>query len=89
VCIPPGTRLRVDGLPQIVKEQFELTSMEEATLIELSAEVNRHREALWFDNNAVVPLELLAEGQRIRVLQLSSKEDSESGLDQFHAARAV
>lgn len=89
VCIPPGARLRVDGLPEILKEQFELTSTEEATLIELSAEVNSHRDALCFDNNAVVPLELLTEGQRIRVLQLSSREDAEADLDRLHVARAV
>ncbi|MGA8593460.1 MAG: hypothetical protein WB676_01840 [Bryobacteraceae bacterium] len=74
VCIPPGARLRLDGLPEIFKDQFDLSSSEEATFTELSAEANRHRDALCFNNSAILLLELLAEGQRVKVLRLSSLE---------------
>lgn len=89
VCIPPGARLRADGLPDILKEQFHLGSFEDATFTEISADANGYRDALCFDNGAIVSLALLAEGQRIRVLQLSSREDVEPGLDRLHFARAV
>jgi hypothetical protein len=87
VCIPPGARLRLEGLPEVLKEQFNLASSEEATFTELSAEVNRHRDALCFDNSAIALLELLPEGQRMKVLRLSSEEDVKPNLDRFRVVR--
>lgn len=86
VCIPPGARLRLEGLPEILRKQFDLGTSEKATFTQVSAEANWQRDALCFDNNAVVSLELLTEGQRVRVLQLSSREDAEPDLDRFHVA---
>ncbi|MFZ0590460.1 MAG: hypothetical protein WAM39_08265 [Bryobacteraceae bacterium] len=87
VCIPPGARLRFNGLPEILKEPFNLASSEEATFTELSAEVNRHRDALCFDNGATLLLELLPEGQRVKVLRLSLQEDVEPDLDRIQVVR--
>lgn len=81
VCIPPGARLRLDALPELFREQFDLASVEDATFTERSAEAYRYRDALCFDNGAIIQLELLSEGQRIKVLRLSSAEDSELHLD--------
>ncbi len=87
MCIPPGARLRLEELPEIFKEQFHLASSEEATFTELSAEANRHRDALCFDNSATLLLELLPEGQRMKVLRLSSEEDVEPDLGRLRVAR--
>jgi len=89
VCIPPGARVRLEGSPKTFKEQFGLCSSEEATFVQLSVEINQDRDALCFDNSAIVLLQLLPEGQRIRVLRLSSHEDFQSepdGLQVIHAA---
>jgi hypothetical protein len=87
VYIPPGARLRLDGLPDIFRDQFDLSSWEEATFAQLSAEANQHRDALCFDNNAILSLESLPEGQRMKVLRLCSQEDLEPDLDRFRVAR--
>lgn len=87
VCIPPGARLRLDGLPEILKDHFDLSSWEEATFAQLSAEVNQHRDALCFDNGAIVSLELLPEGQKTKILRLCSQEDVESDPDRLRIAR--
>ena len=83
VCIPPGARVRLEGSPKTFKEQFTLGSSEEATFVQLSVEINQHRDALCFDNSAIVLLQLLPEGQRVRVLRLSSHEDFQSQLDEL------
>jgi len=87
VCIPPGARLRLDGLPELFKDQFNLSSWEEATFNQLSVEANQHRDALCFDNSAIAPLELLPEAQKVKVLRLCSQEDVEADLDRLRVAR--
>lgn len=88
VCIPPGACLRLDGLPECLKDQFHLSSWEEAIFTQLSAETNQHRDALCFYNRAIVLLELLPEGQKVKVLRLSSQEEIELDLDRFQAMHA-
>ena len=75
VCIPPGARLRVEPGPESLTGRLQSGSAELATFTELSAEANQHRDALCFDNGAIVRLAMLAEGQRVKVLRLSPAED--------------
>jgi hypothetical protein len=75
VCIPPGARLRVEPGPESLTGRLQSGSAELATFTELSAEANQHRDALCFDDGAVVRLAMLAEGQRVKVLRFSSTED--------------
>ena len=86
VCIPPGARLRLEGLPEILKEQFHFGSSEDATFTEISAEANGYRDAFCFDNGATVSFALLTEGQNVKVLRLSSEEDVAPDLDRLRAA---
>ena len=88
VCIPPGARLRLARSPKTSKEHFALGSSEDATFVQLSVEINHHRDALCFNNSAIVLLQLLPEGQRIRVLRLSSREDFQSELDALQGIHA-
>lgn len=78
VCIPPGARLRFEGCPEFLggdRSPFGAHCL--ASFTELSAEANQHRDALRFDDGSVVFLGMLAEGQRVRVLRLSSSEENE------------
>ena len=78
VCIPPGARLRLEGCPEFINsDRSPLGSHGLASFTELSAEANHHRDALRFDDGVVVFLGMLAEGQRVRILRLSSSEESE------------
>jgi hypothetical protein len=78
VCIPPGARLRVEAAPESLSARSHSGSCELATFAQLSAEANQHRDALCFDDGAIVRLAMLAEGQRVRVLRLSSIEEPEA-----------
>lgn len=77
VCIPPGARLLVQGVFGSLCGRSHPGSSELATFTQLSAEANQHRDALCFDDGAIVRLEMLAEGQWVKVLRLSSAEDRE------------
>lgn len=78
VCIPPGARLRVEAAPESLSGRSHSGSSELATFTQLSAEANQHRDTLCFDDGAIVRLALLAEGQRVKVLRLSSIEEPEA-----------
>ena len=78
VCIPPGARLRVEAAPESLTSSSHSGSSELATFTQLSAEANQHRDALCFDDGAKVRLAMLAEGQRVKVLRLSSIEEPEA-----------
>lgn len=77
VCIPPGARLRVQDIPQTLRDRFHLDSTEDATFTQISADVNWHRDALLFSNKTTVLLQALTEGQTLKVLGLSSSESGE------------
>lgn len=77
MCIPPGARLRVEGPSEIPVRPLRAVECELATFTQLSAETNQHRDALCFDDGAVLQLARLAEGQRVKVLRLSCLEDWE------------
>jgi hypothetical protein len=78
VCIPPGARLRVETAPESLSGSSHSGSSELATFTQLSAEANQHRDALCFDDGAIVRLAMLAEGQRVKLLRLSSIEEPEA-----------
>jgi hypothetical protein len=78
VCILPGARLRVEAVPESLSGRSHSGSCELATFTQLSAEANQHRDALCFDDGAIVRLAMLAEGQRVKVLRLSSIEEPEA-----------
>ena len=81
VCIPPGARLRVEAAPESLSGRSHSGSSELATFTQLSAEANQHRDALCFDDGAIVRLAMLAEGQRVKVLRLSSTEEPETAAE--------
>jgi hypothetical protein len=75
VCIPPGARLRLNDIPARLQHEFGVGPAEEVTFTQISDIVNSHRDAVRFYNGREVRLQELREGQRVRVLDLSSVED--------------
>jgi hypothetical protein len=49
---------------------------EEVTFTQITAEPNRHRDALRFQGGREIRLQELSEGQRVRVLDVSSEENT-------------
>ncbi len=74
VCVPPGARLILKDIPDRVQRELDLGPEEGVTFLEISAAVNRHRDAIRFRNGCVVRLQDLHEGQRVEVLSLASSE---------------
>jgi len=77
LCIPPGAQLQVFAISGSLQKRFKLSEYEEVTFAEISAQERQHRDALYFGNGSILLLGLLPEGQRLRVLRLSSREDVE------------
>jgi hypothetical protein len=78
VCVPPGARLRFVDAPKTLRAQLPLGPFQEAVFTQLSAEFSQHRDALCFENGTAVLLQLLPQGQRLKVLWLSSLEETAS-----------
>jgi len=78
VCIPPGAQLQVFAISVSLQKRFKLSECEEVTFAEISAQERQHRDALYFGNGVILLLGLLPEGQKLRVLRLSSREDGET-----------
>lgn len=76
VCIPPGARLIVRDIPANLQFGCSLRGdFEEAVFTQLTAAVNTFRDAIRFNNGSEVLLNRFAEGQRVRVLDVSSGEE--------------
>jgi hypothetical protein len=83
VCIPPGARLRVWDIPAYLQREIDVRRIEEVMFTQLTASPFRYRDAIRFRNGHQVLLQRLEEGQRVRVLSLSTAdfEDLPTELD--------
>ena len=76
VCIPPGARLLVRDIPAKLRHECGIQKdIEEAVFTQITAAENTYRDAVRFPNGIEVLLQRFAEGQRVRVLSLSSAEE--------------
>jgi hypothetical protein len=75
VCIPPGARLHVDGIPWPMQRRFGVGPREEVTFVQLTAEPFRYRDAIRFQNGQEVLLQKLSDGLRMDVLSLELVEE--------------
>jgi hypothetical protein len=89
VCIPPGARLRLNGIQGSLKALFPLGSSEDAVFTQISAEARQHRDALCFANGETVLVQWLPEGQRVKILGLSAQEDIEPARDRYQLPRTA
>jgi hypothetical protein len=80
VCIPPGARLLVLDIAANMQHECGFQKdVEEAVFTQITAAVNTFRDAVRFQNGIEILLQKFAEGQRVRVLDLSSAEEQETG----------
>lgn len=78
VCIPPGARLLVQDIPAKLQHECGFQEdVEEAVFTQVTALVNTFRDAVRFQNGVEVLLQRLHEGQRVRILDLSSAGEQE------------
>jgi len=74
VCIPPGARLLVRDIPEKLQKSLALAGgVEEVVFTQIGTA--GFRDAIRFPNGAELLLQRLTEGQRVRVLALSSEDD--------------
>jgi len=79
VCVPPGARLELRGIPEHLQWQLKVSAVENVTFVQLSADAYRHRDAVRFRNGREILLQCLQRGQRLVVLSVESA-GPESGL---------
>jgi hypothetical protein len=77
VCIPPGARLLMKDVPEVLQRRLSVGSTEEVTFTQISAASNAYRDAIRFRDGRELLLQELPAGQRFRVLDLSSAEPRE------------
>jgi hypothetical protein len=81
VDFPSDALLRVYGISQKLQQQYHLSSSEDALAVEITHRLGRGRDALCFGNGAILSLQALEEGQRVKVLYRSWTESLEPSLD--------
>jgi hypothetical protein len=86
VCIPPGARLQVSGLPNHVQQQLGVGACEEVIFTQLSASSYAYRDAIRFENGKSLLLQDLAEGVAFQVLSLAAVDPEwEPFREELHA----
>lgn len=68
VCIPPGARILLQGIPTHLQQQLGVSSSEEVIFIQRGLEENVHRDGVRFTNGREVLLQQLEVGQRVTVM---------------------
>ena len=76
VCIPPGARLHVDGIPSPMQKRFGVGPREEVTFVQLTAEPFRYRDAIRFANGQEILLQKLSDGLRVDGVLLAKGQKS-------------
>jgi hypothetical protein len=70
VCIPPGARLHLSGIPERLQAEYGISHAEDVTFIQMSASSYAYRDAVQFSNGKQMLLQEFTEGQKVRVLSL-------------------
>jgi hypothetical protein len=83
VCVPPGARLSVRDISSQLQREIGLQGdVQEVTFTQTGAGIG-FRDAMRFPNGREVSLQRLSEGQRVRVLSLSSVEESTPTIEAY------
>ena len=75
VCIPPGARLRMTGIPASLQRELGVRENETVTFTQTTAMANTYHDAVRFENGRQVLLQMLKEGQLVRVLALTQESN--------------
>lgn len=76
VCIPPGARLLLRDIPARLASQLEVSSSEEVTFVQRTADAFTHRDGVRFANGREILLQQLECGQQVTVLKLQGEDDA-------------
>jgi hypothetical protein len=77
VCLPQGTRLRLQNIPAHLQKKLNVGPVEDVVFTEIAAPVDGYRDALQFPNINHILLQELEDGQRATVLDVATSEDDE------------
>jgi hypothetical protein len=83
VCIPPGARLWMSGIPARLQQELGVGTDEPVTFVQISPAAHTYRDAVRFANGRQIRLQELREGQRVRVLDLSLAEEFEPVIEEY------
>jgi len=87
VCVPPGARLSVRDISSQLQREIGLPGdVQEVTFTQTGAGIG-FRDAMRFSNGRELSLQRLSEGQRVRVLSLSSVEESTPTIEAYLVSR--
>jgi hypothetical protein len=75
VCVPPGAQLRLLDIPERLRRKLNVWDEENVVFTQLSAEVNKHRDAVRFRSGREVLLQELEPGQRLFVISTSLPDE--------------
>ena len=74
VCVPPGARLRLMGIPANLQHELGIGADEVVTFTQTTAMANTYHDAVRFENGQMALLQVLKEGQRVRILSLAPQD---------------
>ena len=74
VCVPPGARLMLQDIPTRLRHDLGVDAVEEVTFTQREPAAYTYRDVIRFANGQEILLQELGEGQRAKVLDLSSAE---------------
>jgi hypothetical protein len=74
VCLQPGARLRLSGIPKPMREEFGLGEVEEVMFTQLPVEECSYHDAFLFGNGEELLIQHFPEGLRVQVLALDLEE---------------
>jgi len=78
VCVPPGARLRLSGIPKYIQDKYGASDSEDVTFVQTTYETFRYRDGVRFGNGRVAMLQVFPEGVRAEVLRLGAEEEPET-----------
>jgi hypothetical protein len=81
VCVPAGARLLLGEIPEWMREQLEISALEEVAVVEQTAEAFRYRDTVCFANGRKVRLQRLP--PRLRVLSFDSADPRATELERL------
>jgi hypothetical protein len=71
VCVPPGAQLLLQDIPARLQQKLNVREEEIVVFTQLSAEANKHRDAVRFRDGREILLQEFREGQRAFVISVS------------------
>ena len=78
VCVPPGARLLLEGIPQDLQRRLGIGAAAEVTFTQQTAEAFTYRDAVRFAGGREVLLQRLPVGLRVRVTSVQLEETGET-----------